>query len=329
MRRRDFIFAIGATAAALPLRTWAQQPDKLRTIGVLMVVGETDPDGQARVQALREGLAALGWVDGKTAKIEYRWAGGQRARVEGYAEELVALKPDVIVANGTPVVAALKPLTSTIPVVAALIIDPVGVGLVQSLSRPGGNITGFSFINAELIGKWRELLVDVAPSVTRAALIFNPKVNPWYFNFIQDLEAAPQPVGKIIPNPVESLQDIQSAMAEQARTPGGSVILGPDGFAVGYLKDIARLAMQNRLPGMSVYRKFADEGGLMSYGPNTPDVFRRAAGYVDRILKGANPADLPIQQPNKFDFVINLKTAKALGLTVPMSLLSTADEVIE
>lgn len=329
MRRRDLFGLAAGAVATWPLAAHAQQPGKLRLIAVLMVVAENDPDSQARIQAFRDELAALRWVDGKTARIEYRWASGQESRIKEYVKELVALKPDVFLVNGTPVVVEIKKATTTIPIVFALAIDPIGLGVANSLSRPGGNITGFTFINPEIIGKWRELIAEVAPSVTRAALIFNPKVNPWYYSFLRELEAAPQPVGKIVATPVETLQDIQSAVPEQARTSGGSLILGPDGYAVGYLKEIADLALRNRLPSMSVYRKFADEGGLMAYGPNVPDVFRRAASYVDRILKGANPADLPIQQPSTFNFVINLKTAKALGLTVPVSLLSTADEVIE
>lgn len=328
MRRRDLL-ALAGGAAAWPLLARAQQPGKLPTIAVLMVVAETDPEALARVQAFRDGLAALGWVDGKTARLEVRWAAGDSRRLDAYAKDLVAMKPEVFLANGTPTVLALKKLTTSIPVVFALAIDPVGVGLIQSLARPGGNITGFTFINAEIIGKWRELLVDVAPSVTRAALLFNPKVNPWYFGFVHDLEHAPQPVGRIDPKPVTTLGEIQSAVADEQRPPGGSVIIGPDGFVVGHLAEIAALAAKNRLPSMSVYRKFADAGGLMSYGPNVPDIFRRAAAYVDRILKGANPADLPVQQPTKFDFVVNVRTATTLGLTVPLSLLTTADQVIE
>lgn len=329
MRRRAFIASAALAAAGWPLLAHAQQPDKRPLIGVLMVVAENDPDGQTRVQAFRDGLAALGWVDGKTVRIEYRWGGGDSARIRRYAEELVALKPDVILANGTASVVPLKAVTTTVPIVCALVMDPVGVGVAQSLSHPGGNITGFSFINPEIIGKWRELLAEVAPSVNRAALLFNPTVNPWYFHFLEELNAAPQPVGKIVPRPVESLQDIQTALSDEGRTPGGGLIVGPDGFAVVHMTDIAHLAMQNRLPGVSVYRTFSNEGGLMSYGPDVPDIFRRSASYIDRILKGASPADLPIQEPTKFNFVINVKTAKALGLTVPPSLLATADEVIE
>jgi putative ABC transport system substrate-binding protein len=328
MKRRDFI-AAAAAATAWPITARAQAPDKPRTIGVLMVIAENDPEGQERIRAFREGLAAAGWIDGQTAKIVYRWADGQSALVSRYAEELVALKPDVILANGTPAVVALKRLGTTIPVVCALVLDPVGVGVVQSLSHPGGNITGFSFINAEIIGKWREILAEAAPSATRSALIFNPNVNPWYYDFLRSLEAAPQPVGKVNATPVTSLEQIRSVIAAEAGLPGGSLIIGPDAFAVTYIKDIADLALEQKLPGISVYRQFVASGGLMSYGPDLPDIFRRAAGYVDRILKGANPADLPVQDPTKFNFAINLKTAKALGLAMPQSLLATADEVIE
>ncbi len=330
MKRREFMAGAGvAIAIARPLIARAEQSPKRPTIGVLMVVSENDPESQARIQAFRQGLAALGWIDGKTARIEYRWAGGDPARIRQYAQELVALKPDVILANGTSSAVPLQKVTTAVPVVCALVMDPVGVGVAKSLSRPGGNITGFSFINPEIIGKWRELLVQVAPSVTRSALLFNPKVNPWYFHFLQELESAPQPVGQIVPATVESVQDIEAAIAEQARTPGGSVIMGPDAFTAVHMQDIARLTVHHRLPVVAVYRRFTDVGGLMSYGPDIPDIFRRSASYIDRVLKGANPADLPIQEPTKFNFVVNLKTAKALGITMPTSLLATADEVIE
>jgi putative ABC transport system substrate-binding protein len=319
--------AAGA-AAAWPAIARAQEPGKMPTIGVLMIIAENDEEGQTRIGAFREGLAAAGWVDGKTAKIVYRWAGGKSALIQQYAQELVALKPDVILANGTPAVIALKPLTQTIPIVFALLLDPVGVGAVQSLSRPGGNVTGFSFINAEIIGKWREILGEVAPARASAALLFNPKVNPWYVSFLREIEAAPQPAGKIVATPVESLEQIKSVLAAQAAA-GGTLIVAPDAFAVTYIKEIAALTLEHKLPAISVYRQFVADGGLMSYGPDLPDIFRRSAGYVDRVLKGASPADLPVQDPTKFSFAINTKAAKTLGVTVPQSLLATADEVIE
>ena len=327
MKRRSFL-GVASAAAMWSLAARAQAPGKLPTIGVLMVIAENDAEGRTRIKAFREGLAAAGWVDGKTAKIVYRWAGGKSALIPQYAQELVALKPDVILANGTPAVIALKRLGTTIPIVFALVLDPVGVGAVQSLSHPGGNISGFSFINAEIIGKWREILGEVAPAGTSSALLFNPKVNPWYYNFLRELEAAPQPVGKIVATPVESFEQIKAVLAAQAAA-RGTLIVAPDAFAVTYIKEIAALTLEHKLPAISVYRQFVTEGGLMSYGPDLPDIFRRAAGYVDRVLKGANPADLPVQDPTKFNFAISSKAATALGLAIPQSLLAIADEVIE
>jgi len=327
MRRRTFLTAAGA-AAMWPLSAGAQAPGKVPTIGVLMIIAENNEEGQTRIRAFREGLAAAGWVDGKTAKIVYRWAGGKSTLIQQYAQELVALNPDVILANGTPAVVNLKTLTTTIPIIFALVLDPVGVGAVQSLSHPGRNVSGFSFINAEIIGKWREILDEAAPARASAALLFNPKVNPWYFSFLRELEAAPQPVGKIVATPVESLEQIKAVIAAQAAT-GGTLIVAPDAFAVTYIKEIAGLTLERKLPAISVYRQFVADGGLMSYGPDLPDIFRRAAGYVDRVLKGAKPADLPVQDPTEFNFAINTKAARTLGLAMPQSLLATADEVIE
>ncbi len=327
MKRRAFIAGAGS-AALWPLAARAQTLGKMPTIGVLMIIAENDEEGQTRIKAFREGLASAGWVDGKTAKLVYRWAGGNSALIQQYAQELVALKPDVILANGTPAVIDLKRLGTTIPIVFALLLDPVGVGAVQSLSKPGGNITGFSFINAEIIGKWREILGEVAPASATSALLFNPKVNPWYYSFLRELEAAPQPVGKIVATPVDSFEQIKSVLAVQAAA-HGTLIVAPDAFAVTYIKEIAALTLEHKLPAISVYRQFVTEGGLMSYGPDLPDIFRRSAGYIDRTLKGANPADLPVQDPTKFNFAINTKAAQALGLTIPQSLLATADEVIE
>ncbi len=295
-----------------------------------MTVAEHDPDSQLRIAAFREGLLQLGWIDGQNVRIEYRWADGQIARINRYAEELVAQNPDVILANSTPVVAALKKITASIPIVCALVNDPVGLGFVASLSHPGGNVTGFTFIDPELIGKWMELLKEAAPSTLRSALLFNPKTAPFYFNFLKSLEPVRRSLAiEIAATTVETADELRAAVAAQAREPGGSVIVGPDPFTIVNIKNIAQLAGQSALPSISVYRQFVVEGGLMSYGPDTADIFRRSASYIDRILKGAHPAGLPVQQPTKFEFVINLKTAKALGLTLPPTLLALADEVIE
>ena len=328
MRRREFIGLIGGTAAAWPLAARAQQG--MRKLGVLMIVADNESDSKRRIAAFQEGLRGLGWHDGQNIRIEYRWAAGRAELVRQYARELVALAPDVILANGTAVVAELKALTRSIPIVFALAIDPVGFEFVDSLSRPGGNITGFSFINPELIGKWTALIKDAAPAVNRAALLYNPKITPFYPNLLRELAAMPRSAAlEIEPTTVETVDDLQRAIEALGRTPGTSLIVGPDAFLIVHMDKVARLAAQNRVPGISVYRQFVMEGGLMSYGPDTADIFRRSAGYVDRILKGANPAELPVQQPTKFEFVVNQKAAGALGLVLSPTLLSLADEVIE
>jgi ABC-type uncharacterized transport system, periplasmic component len=291
---------------------------------------ESDPDSQVRIAAFRQRFADLGWKDGENVHIEYRWSAGKGDLIRQYAEELVALAPDVILANSTPVIAAFKNITSSIPIVFALAIDPVGLGHVKSLSRPGGNFTGFTFINPELIGKWIGLLREVMPGVARAAALFNPGTTPFYSAWLQEIEAARQPgATELIAMPVGTTGEMETAIKALAQKPGSSLMIGPDPFNVVRIKQIAQLVVQNRLPAISVYRPFAIEGGLMAYGPDTADIFRRSAGYVNRILRGANPAELPVQQPDKFEFTVNLKAARLLGLTVPATLLATADEVIE
>ena len=328
MRRREFIAALGGVAA-WPLTARAQQPGKMPVIGVLMVIAGGDPETQARLKALNEGLEVLGWIDGKTVRIEYRWAAGDPSKIDRYAAELVGLKPGVILANGTPVVAALKHATTSIPVVCALVIDPVGLGVVASLARPGGNITGFTFVNAELIGKWSALLAEMAPSTKRAAILFNPIINPEYFDFLREMGPAKPGAPEIAPMTAQTVESLHSGITQLSQTEGASLIMGPDAFVADHVKEIAALAMEYRLPSISVYRQFAAEGGLMSYGPDVPDIFRRSASYIDRILKGTSLAELPMQQPDKYEFVINLKTAKALGLTVSNQMQLLADEVIE
>lgn len=327
MRRREFIGLAGSAAAFSPFAARAQS---MRKLGVLMSIAESDRDSKPRIDAFLRGLHDLGWRDGENIRIEYRWAAGRQDLTARYAQELVALAPDVIVANGTFVVAALKPLTRAIPIVCALVIDPVGLGLIASLSHPGGNITGFTFINPPLIGKWTALLKDAAPDLHRAALLYNPGLNPWYANFMRELTADPQSVAmELLPTVIETVADLQTKIPALAVPPGTGLIIGPESFMLGHMHELAELAAANRLPGISVYRKFVTEGGLMSYGPDVPDIFRRSAEYVDRILKGAKPAELPVQQPTKFECVINQKAAGALGLTLSPTLLSLADEVIE
>jgi putative ABC transport system substrate-binding protein len=329
MKRREFIVLLGG-AASLPFSARAQATSGMRKVGVLLSGVESDADSQVRIAAFLHGFAELGWNEGENVHIEYRWSAGKSELIRQYAEELVALKPDVILANSTPVIAMLKSLTTSIPVVFALATDPVGLGHVESLSRPGGNFTGFTFIDPALIGKWIGLLREIMPNLVRAGLLFDPSTTPFYPGWIREIEDAHQSgTTDLVAMPVHGNDEMAAAIAALAKKPGSCLMIGPDPFNVVRVKAIAELAAQNRLPAISVYRPFALEGGLMSYGPDTADIFRRSAGYVDRILKGANPADLPVQQPDKFEFVINLKAASALGLTVPATLLATADEVIE
>jgi putative tryptophan/tyrosine transport system substrate-binding protein len=330
MRRRASIMLLGGLAVAWPLAARAQRTGGIPRVGVLMAGAESAPDNQTRITAFRQGFANLGWRDGDNVRIEYRWSAGKSELIRQYAEELVALAPDVILANSTTVITAFKNITTSIPVVFALAIDPVGLGHVKSLSRPGGNFTGFTFIDPELIGKWMELLKEVSPGITRAAVLFNPATSPSYDKFVRDIGAARQPGAiELAAMPVGTDGEMEEAIKALAQRPGGGLMIGPDPFNQVRLKQIAQLTGQHRLPAISVYRPFVTEGGLMAYGPDTADVFRRAADYVDRILRGAKPADLPVQQPVKFELIINLKTAKTLGLEVPARLMVTADEVIE
>ncbi len=294
MRRREFITLLGGAGAAWPLAARAQQPGRMRRIGVLMTVSENDPEGQARLDALRQGLNQLGWAEGKNLAIEYRWAGGDIARLRDYTAELIGLAPDLIVANSTPALAALHAATTTIPVVFVMVVDPVGLGYIASLSHPGGNITGFTYMEVSLIGKWLDLLKGIAPTVTRTAS-----------------------------------GELEATIASLARVPGGSLIVGADASNIVRRETILRLVAQYKLPMLSAYRQFAEEGALMSYGPDSEEIFRRSASYIDRILKGEAPASLPAQAPTKFEFVINLKTARSLGLSVPANLLALTDRVIE
>jgi len=296
-------------------------------IGFLSTLARDDSDVPMRIEAFTKGLAALGWIEGKTVRIEQRWAGGNPALIEPYVAELVALKPDAILANGTAVVEALKKATTSIPVVCALVIDPVGLGLVQSLGRPGGNITGFTFINAELLGKWWSLLVEIAPSTRRVALLHNPEINPQYLGFVREIARQGWP--SIEMTTVRDRDSLQSAVAALSSARDAAAMIPPDAFLIGHIEEVAALTLSSRLPAVSVYQPFAAKGGLMSYGPDVADIFRRSAGYIDRILKGARPADLPVQQPDLYNFTINLGTARKMGLAPSQALLAQADQVIE
>ncbi len=330
MKRREFITLLGSAAAAWPLAARAQKGERMRRIGLLQGLAESDPETQARTVAFRQALEALGWTEGRNIRIDYRFAGGDLARVQAYATELVNAAPDLIVGLSTPVAAALKQATRTIPIVLAVVNDPLGQGFVASLARPGGNITGFAYIEFTMVGKWLELLKEMAPGVKRVALIFNPLTAPYYPVFLRELGAAPARLGvELASAPVRDEAEIEAAIAALAREPAGGLIAAPDPFINSHRALIMALAERHRLPAVYSFREFVAEGGLMSYGPDTIDIIRRSASYVDRILKGAAPAELPVQQPTKFELTINLKTAKALGLNVPVFLQQRADEVIE
>jgi len=299
-----------------------------------MLIGyaENDPETQARLAAFRQALEQLGWKEGRSVRIDYRFAPASPDQAQVFAKELVALQPDVIFAVTTPTVAALLRETRTLPIVFAQVSDPVGSGFVASLARPGGNVTGFTNINIEssIGGKWLELVKEVAPTVRRIAMIYNPPTSPFAGYYLRPFEAAGAAYGiPASPAKVDSDGDIENAFAALAREGGGGVVVLPDTFTGVHREQIVSLAARYRLPAVYPFRWFAEIGGLMSYGIDSDDMFRRAGSYVDRVLKGAKPADLPVQAPTKYELLINLKTAKALGLEVPSTLLATADEVIE
>jgi putative ABC transport system substrate-binding protein len=327
MKRRAFITLLGG-AAAWPLAARAQQAERVRRVGVLMSMAADDPEGQPRISALAQGMRELGWAVGRNLQIDYRWAAGDPDRIRKYAAELVALAPDVILANSTPLVAALQQATPTVPIVFVGVADPVGAGLVQSLARPGNNSTGFIVFEYGISGKWLELLKEIAPRVTRAAVVRERAIaGTGQLGAIQSV--APSFGVELFPIGVRDAPEIERAVTAFSRGSNGGLIVtgGPSTQVHRHL--IITLAARHLLPAVYPYRYFVASGGLISYGPNLIDQYRRAAGYVDRILKGEKPADLPVQAPTKYELVINLKTAKALGLEVPPTLLARADEVIE
>jgi putative tryptophan/tyrosine transport system substrate-binding protein len=327
VRRREFIAFIGG-ATAWPLSGYAEQPERVRRVGVLMGFRENDQFAQAMVAAFAQTLGRLGWVEGKNIRIDYRFAAGDPALFKAYAAELVGLAPDAVLASPGTSVAVLREQTRSIPIVFVLLPDPVGQGFVQSLARPGGNITGFSSFDAPLMGKWLELLKEVAPGVTHVAVIYNPGT-AFVPLLNRGIEAAAPSFGMTVtPAPVHDDAAIEQAIAAEAREPGGGLICLPDSFNVAHRDVIVTAAARHSLPLIGT-AEFPRAGGLMSYNFNGVDLHAQAASYIDRILKGANPADLPVQQPTKYSLIINLKTAKALGLTVPPAMLDLADEVIE
>ena len=329
MRRRQFITLLGG-AAAWPLAAQAQQGDRMRRLGMLLALREDDPQGQARVAAFRQALSDLGWSEGRNLNIEWRWTGGDITRVREYAAELVRLAPDVILAQSTPNVAALKQATTTIPIVFAVVNDPVAQGFIPSMAHLGGNITGFSFLEYSMVGKSLEMLKQVAPGVVRVAVLFNPDTYPYYKIHLRSFETVARALLlELTGAPVRNPEEIDKTIAKLGRQPGSALLITPDPFTVVHRGAIIRAAEQYRVPAAYSYRQHVQEGALMSYGADTIDIFRRSASYIDRILKGTRPADLPAQAPVKFEMAINLKTAKALGLEVPPMLLALADEVIE
>jgi putative ABC transport system substrate-binding protein len=330
MKRREFITLLGGAAVAWPLAARAQQADRMRRIGVLMGYGENDSEAQAWVAAFREGLQKLGWTEGRNIRIDTRWAAADAEAMQRFAQELVAPQPDLILSQVTPTTAALLQQTRTIPIVFAMVADPVGSGLVASLSRPGGNVTGFAANEGSLSGKWLELLKEIAPRVARVAMLFNPAIAPFAEYYLNPFKAAAASFGvEAIAASVHDTSELESVVASQAREPNGGLMVMPDSFTNAHRAEITALAARYRLPAVYPYRQFTELGGLLSYGLDRIDNFRRAATYADRILKGAKPSELPVQLPVKFELVINLKTALALGLDVPLHIQQRADEVIE
>ena len=327
MRRREFLGILGG-AAAWPVASKAQQAERVRRVGMLNILGSDDPEAQVRRTVFEQTLAQLGWTVGRDLKIETRQIGGDLDSLRRYAAELVALAPDVIFSIGSLPVASLQQATRTIPIVFMSVADPVGAGFVESMAHPGGNITGFSNFEYSMSGKWAELLKQIAPHVTRALVFRDPTSTAGIGQFAV-IRSVAQPLGiELTPVNVRDTDEIERVVAAFARSGNGGVIVTTVGTAA-HRKLIISLAARYKLPSVYPYRYFAVDGGLISYGPNTYDPVRRAAGYVDRILKGEKPADMPVQAPTKYELIVNLKTAKVLGLSIPQSLLATADEVIE
>ena len=330
MKRREFITLLGGAAAAWPLVARAQPAERVRRIAVLMNNAQDDPEGQARAEAFRQGLQALGWIEGKNLRIDWYWTAGDIERTRSNVTELAGRPPDIIVANGRVTLSEAVQAIRSIPIIFVLVNDPVGQGLISSLARPGGNVTGFTFFEYSMFGKALELLKKVAPAVTRLACIFNPDMSAYYDQFLPAFETdARQYSVKLIIARVGTEAEINAAVAKLAAAPGGGLIVLPDAYTLVHRNLIVQSTAQYRIPAIYSYRQVVKEGGLMSYGPETSDIFQRSASYVDRILKGANPAELPAQAPVKFEFAVNLKTATALGLTVPLTVVALADEVIE
>jgi putative ABC transport system substrate-binding protein len=330
MKRREFITLFGGAAVARPLPARAQQSERMRRIGVLMAYAESDSEAQDWIAALRGGLQKLGWTEGHNISLDVRWATGEREAIQRFAKELVAREPELILASTTPATAALLQQTRRIPIIFALVSDPVGSGFVASFARPSTNATGFTTMEPTMAGKWLELLKEIAPRVVRVAFLYNPASAPYVDFYLNPFKAAASSfaVG-VVAAPVHATSELESVVAAQAREPDGALLLWSDAFMSAHRAEIASLLARYRLPAVSPFRIFTESGALVSYGSDPVDNFRRTASYVDRILKGEKPSELPVQAPVKFEMVINLKTAKSLGLDVPWFLQQRADEVIE
>jgi putative ABC transport system substrate-binding protein len=331
VRRREFITLVGGAAAGWPLAARAQQPDEVRRIGVVVNTTADDPESQTSVAAFKQALQQLGWSEGRNLQVDYRGAAGNAERMQALAKELVSVQPHVILTRSTPVTAAFLKQTRTIPIVFTVVSDPVGEHFVESLAHPGGNATGFTNVEFSLTGKWLGLLKEIAPGIKRVAFIFDPKLAPGGGSYYTRLIEASAPTFGVVPTvaPVHGTAEIEHAIGELIGEPNGGLVVLPDATTVVHRGLIVALAARHRVPAIYAYRDITADGGLISYGIDVVDEFRQAAGYVDRILKGAKPADLPVQLPTKFVMAINLKTAKGLGLDVPLLLQQRADEVIE
>jgi putative tryptophan/tyrosine transport system substrate-binding protein len=329
VKRREFITLLGGAVAGWPLAARAQQAGATRRIGALIAFAKDDPDTEERLAAFRQGLAKRGWVEGRNINIDYRFAAGRGDQFPVLAKELVAMQPDVILGHTPGGTVALQRETRTIPIVFVNVSDPIGMGFIASLPRPGGNITGVLHYEATIAGKWLAMLKEIAPRLTRAALLANPKVSSYQY-FLRSAEATAPALGiDLTDDPVQTAADIERAIEALARSPNNGLVLPPDASTIVHRDLIVALAARHHLPAVYALKTFVTAGGLMSYGTDQNDLFRLAASYIDRILRGDNPAELPVQAPTKYETVINLKTAKSLGLTVPPGLLVAADEVIE
>jgi putative ABC transport system substrate-binding protein len=330
MRRRDFVVLLGGAAVGWPLAARAQQTHRVRLIGVLMGLSPNDSGGQAEVAAFRQRLSALGWVEGRNIRLEFRWQGGDVALVQTFARELVAINPDLLMGRSTPTTAALKHETSTIPIVFVNVAEPIESGFVQSLAHPGGNITGFTNFEGSIGGKWLQLLKECDPRITRVAVIYKPQTAPFSGSFLRSVQsAAPKLAVEVVAMPVGSEAEIAPALTAFSQHSGAGLVAIPDSFTMEHRQRIISVCAQTGLPALDSNLVSTPDGGLLAYAVDTRTLFHRAASYVDRILKGAKPGELPVEQPTHFELSINLKTAKALGLDTPATLIASADEVIE